>query len=70
MDREEDLEDEEDIEDDDFLDFGEDMDDKGLVAAPTTMTMAERIAEDKRDLSTQDRLEPNKKDKFFDADLT
>ena len=70
LDREEDLEDEEDIEDNDFLDFGKDMDDEGLVAAPTTTTMAERIAEDKCDLSTQERLKPNKKDKFFDADLT
>ena len=65
---EEDLEDEDDMEDD-FLDFGEDMDDEDLVGAPTTMTMAERIAEAKRDLSAQKALKPNKKDKFFDADL-
>lgn len=65
---EEDLDDEDDMEDD-FLDFGEDMDDEDLVGAPTTMTMAERIAEAKRDLSAQKALKPNKKDKFFDADL-
>ena len=45
------------------------MDDKDLVKAPTTMNMAEQIAEAKRDLSTHTTLKLNKK-KSFDANLS
>ena len=43
------------------MDFREDMDDKELVKAPTTINMAEQIAEANRDLSTHTTLKLNKK---------
>ena len=52
------------------MDFREDMNDKELVKAPTTINMAEQIAEANRDLSTHTTLKLNKKNKSFDANLS